>query len=748
MERAISIRRSLITSVSVLTLLPMMIAMIISVVMFHYETSDRIRLENQKVAQTVATAVELFVARPVVMLKQIRDEVNEDARDGYSNISSVANATLDTDPLFETVLFVNAGGDLVGAAGVGAFPAKKEGPKQNFSGTDLFTRIKKSGHTVWSEPFTSLKSGESVISVAIPWRGGMISGTMNLSYLCKLVEPTKTSQKAYAFIVSPQGRLVAHPDRALVAEKEAFISIPQITAGFQGTTGTYSFKIAGRSVIGSVLPFTQNEWVIVSVHDKENAYGSLYRMERFLGLLAVVVVGGALFYAFRRVEKITAPILALTGSTRRIASGERVLESFESTGYEEIHELYDNFQTMSRAVAEREQELQLRNEELAIAEEELRHQVEEYIKTHEALVSEKVKLESILSSMGEGLSIQDMDYRVTLQNQAHREMIGDAIGKYCYQAYRHSDSVCPDCPMKMAFEDGGTHIALRKLEREGGDVYLELSVSPLRNAFNEIVGGIEVVRDVTERVTADSEIRRLNQELETRVIERTAELEIANRELESFSYSVSHDLRAPLRHINSFSSILASDYSEKLDSDANYYISRIMAGCVKMGALIDDLLELSKVTRSQLMRRQVNLSKIANAIAATLVERDPDRCAEFKIEDGLVVSGDEGLLEVMLNNLMGNAWKYSSKKKTTVIEFGCKLIAARPVFFVKDNGAGFDNSCADKLFAPFQRIHGSEFEGTGIGLAIVQRVVHRHGGKVWADAVVDGGATFYFTLKS
>ncbi|NVN99308.1 MAG: PAS domain-containing protein [Geobacteraceae bacterium] len=746
MKRAISIRKSLITSVAALTLLPMMTAMVISLVMFHLETTDRIRLDNQKVAQTVATAVELFIARPVVMLKQIRDEANEPVHVGM-DLAAVANSTLNTDPLFESVLFVNATGDLIGVAGEGVAPVKKDGVKQNYSGTDLFKKIKQYNRTVWSEPYTSLKSGESVISIALPWKGGMISGTMNLSYLCKLVEPTKTYQNSYAFIVSPQGRLVAHPDRALVAEKEAFISIPQITAGFQGTTGTYNFNIVNRPVIGSVLPFSQNEWVIVSVHDKENTYASLYRMERLLGLLTIMVIGGSLFYSFKRVDRITAPILAFTQSTRRIAEGEHVVDAGEGSEYIEINALHENFQAMAKAVAERENELQVRNEELAMTEEELRSQVDEYIKTHDALVSEKVKLESILSSMGEGLSIQDMEYRVILQNRAHIALVGDALGKYCYQAYRHFDAICPECPMKMAFEDGDIHMALRKLERNGVDIYLEISVSPLRNSVNEIIGGIEVVRDVTDREMADAEIRRLNQELETRVIERTAELEIANRELESFSYSVSHDLRAPLRHISSYSKIIESEYSENLDADAKYYIARIMAGCGKMGLLIDDLLELSQVTRTELRRKQVNFSKIANAIAVSLAESDPMRKASFRIVDGLEVIGDEGLLEVMLNNLMSNAWKYSSKKAETVIEFGCKTIAARQVFFVRDNGAGFDKSCADNLFAPFQRVHGNEFEGTGIGLAIVQRVVHRHGGKIWADAVVDEGATFYFTLK-
>lgn len=748
MKRQYSIRNTLIISVSVLTLLPMMAAMIISLVMFHHETTVRIRQENLKVAHTVATAVELFVSRPVVMLKQIRDAVDEHSGPDPRDLSTTANEVLDTDPLFESVMFVSARGDLVGLAGEGVTPLKSGAQKQNFSGTELFKRLKRVGRVVWSEPFVSLKSGESVITVAIPWKEGMITGTMNLSYLCKLVEPTKTSLNAFAFIVSPEGRLIAHPDRALVGEKEAFISIPQITAGFQGATGTYNFHILNRAVIGSVLPFSQNDWVIVSVHDRENAYASLYRMESLLGLLTIAVLAGALFYSFRRVDRITAPILAFSEFTRRIASGESVSEPFESSSYREIHELYGNFQTMAAAVAEREKDLQERNIDLAKTEDELRNKVKEYLQTYDALVSEKVKLESVLASMGEGLSIQDRDFKVMLQNQAHRELIGDAIGKYCYEVYDHNDTFCSDCPLKLAFEDGATHMVLRHVRQKEKDVYLEISASPLRNSFGEISGGIEVVRDVTSRVLADQEIMRLNQELEEKVIARTEELETANRELESFSYSVSHDLRAPLRHISSYSSILENDHGDSLDSDGKYYLSRIITGCSKMGILIDDLLELSQVSRHELRVGPVNLSRIVNMIVASLIEREPERNVSFRVEDGLEVNGDERLLEVMLNNLLGNAWKYSSQKEESIIEFGCKIIAARPVFFVKDNGAGFDKSYADKLFTPFHRLHGAEFEGTGVGLAIVQRIIHRHGGKVWADSVVGEGATFYFTLKS
>jgi len=748
MKKEYGMRNSLISSVTLLTLVPLLIAVIISLTLFHRETTVRIRMENLKTAQTVASALELFESRPIVMLKHIKHQVIDHAGSDAKTLISISNTILTADPIFETIAFVNAAGDLVALAGDFSSPITGREQKQNYSGSELLKQVEKTGWIAWSEPFVSLKSGAAVISVAIPWQGGMIAGTMNLAYLVKLVEPTRTAQNAYAFVVSPQGRLIAHPDKALLGDKEEFISIPQITAGFKGAGGTYSFKISGRSVIGSVLPFPANNWVVVSVCDKANVYASLYRMEALLGLLTVLVLAGALFFSFKKVATFSAPILALSEFTHAVAANEPGVKPFEPSLFLEINELYRNFQTMAAAVADRESELQERNEELALTEEELRGQVEEYLAIYEALATEKAKLDSVLASMHEGLSMQDLEYRVLLQNPAHRQLMGDAVGKFCYEAYNHNKKVCEDCPTKLAYENGTSHTKLRKVVRDNRDIYLETSAWPLHNSSGEITGGIEIVRDVTERVLADQEVRRLNKELESRVVARTAELEMANRELESFSYSVSHDLRAPLRHISSFSTILESEHADKLDGDGKYYLSRIMAGCSKMGLLIEDLLELAQVSKGQLRPVQVNLSAMVSSIAASLVEREPGRCASFKIEDGLVAKGDERLLEVMLNNLLGNAWKYSARKDESLIEFGSEIIAGRPVYFIKDNGAGFDSSYSEKLYAPFQRLHGDEFEGTGIGLAIVQRIVHRHGGKIWAEAVVDEGATFYFTLNS
>ena len=248
------------------------------------------------------------------------------------------------------------------------------------------------------------------------------------------------------------------------------------------------------------------------------------------------------------------------------------------------------------------------------------------------------------------------------------------------------------------------------------------------------------------------DLRQMNDSLVMRTAElarSNAELEAANMELEAFSYSVSHDLRAPLRSIDGFSLALVEDYAEKLDARGTDYLNRVRAATQCMGALIDDLLNLSRVTRSNLARQRVDLSAMAESVAEGLQRSHVHRAVEFVIEDGMTAEGDPRLLRLVLENLIGNSWKFTSKHPRSRIEFGRQVSNGSSTYFVRDDGAGFDPATAGRLFGAFQRLHSTrEFPGTGIGLATVQRVIHRHGGRVWAEGAVEKGAVVYFTLQS
>jgi light-regulated signal transduction histidine kinase (bacteriophytochrome) len=254
-------------------------------------------------------------------------------------------------------------------------------------------------------------------------------------------------------------------------------------------------------------------------------------------------------------------------------------------------------------------------------------------------------------------------------------------------------------------------------------------------------------REIERRREVEIQIRQLNEDLERRVRERTAQLETSNQELEAFAYSVSHDLRAPLRSINGFSQALIEDCGVSLEGICIDYLNRIRAASQRMAELIDDLLHLSRLTRSEMHRTHVNLSDIAGEILDELRAGEPERRIEVSVAPQVEVEGDARLLRVAMENLLSNAWKFTCERDTARICFGVTEIEGQRVCFVQDNGAGFNMEYADKLFTAFQRLHATtEFEGTGIGLATVQRIIHRHGGKIWAEGEVGRGATFYFTL--
>ncbi|MGY3264797.1 CHASE domain-containing protein [Lysobacter sp. HA35] len=291
----------------------------------------------------------------------------------------------------------------------------------------------------------------------------------------------------------------------------------------------------------------------------------------------------------------------------------------------------------------------------------------------------------------------------------------------------------------------GVWRAMRRFHRPDGTTrHVHLTYSPIPGNIGQDVAGLLQMEDVTERLLAEARVHALNRTLEARVALRTRELMRANQELESFAYSVSHDLRAPLRAIDGFSRILSERYAERLDDPGRDYLARVRRAATRMGELIDSMLQLARLSRSALKVEQVDLSRVATELIEELHVGEPTRQIDARIQPGLEVEGDATLLRNLLQNLIGNAWKFTRDREPAVIEFG---LTPGGEYFVRDNGAGFAQDYVDKLFRPFQRLHTEEhFAGHGIGLATVRRIVERHGGTIRAEGEVGQGATFYFTL--
>jgi len=362
-----------------------------------------------------------------------------------------------------------------------------------------------------------------------------------------------------------------------------------------------------------------------------------------------------------------------------------------------------------------------------------------------AAEAERKRAEGILAAVGDGVSIQDREFRILYQNEMHKELVGgDFTGQFCYVAYACRDGVCPDCPIAVCYRDGTVHRVQKPAPPGLEATHIEITASPLRDASGRIVAGIELLRDVSGSKLVEQTIRNLNEKL----AQRADQLATANRELEAFSYSVSHDLHAPLTRIYSAAQIIREEHCRTMGEEGTLLVNAICDGCEDMEALISSLLSLSRVSSRELQRERCDLGLIAEIVAADLRLAQPSRRAEFTIGEGLRDDADRGLVRVLLENLLGNAWKYTRKTPEARIEFSAEDIGGERVYRIRDNGVGFDMGNAGKLFKPFQRLHdGSEFKGTGIGLATVKRIVDRHGGRIWYEAAPGEGAAFFFTLS-
>jgi PAS domain S-box-containing protein len=388
----------------------------------------------------------------------------------------------------------------------------------------------------------------------------------------------------------------------------------------------------------------------------------------------------------------------------------------------------------------------------------LSRQADELLRARLALETQTLMLQSVLNSMEEGLIAADENEKIIIWNPAANRIIGLTAANLPAKDWtRHyglfrDDTVTPFPPDQLPLaravrgEPSSAEMFVRNPELERG-AWIEVSGSPLKDTNGTLRGGVVAFRDITQRKVDEREIRKLNEELEERVAQRTEQLQAANQELEAFTYSVSHDLRAPLRHIGGFSKILTEDFGPSLPKEAQGHLKRIEDGAHRMGQLVDELLNLARVGRHAVRLQSSQLNTIVDDVVCLLLPETVDRTVTWEIAELGTAECDPILIKQVFQNLIANAIKFTRTRKPAVIEISQRLENGETVITIRDNGVGFNMKYTDKLFGVFQRLHRAEdFEGTGIGLATVKRIVQKHGGRVWAESEIDKGATFYFTL--
>jgi PAS domain S-box-containing protein len=447
------------------------------------------------------------------------------------------------------------------------------------------------------------------------------------------------------------------------------------------------------------------------------------RIRMYLFTLCVILLaslGLAWFLSMKLQQGVSRPILALTQVARAISERRDYSVRAQKQSDDELGLLTDAFNEMLGRIQSGEEARRL--------------------------------LAAIVESSDDAIVGKDLEQHILSWNPGAEKMFGytaeEVLGRTVEflipDEYRQQEQEA----FQMVARGEATHMEAARLRKDGSQFQISLSVSPIRDGQGKIIGGSFISRDITRQKAAEAELLRLKDDLEHRVRERTAELEAANTEMEAFSYSVAHDLRAPLRHIDAYAQVLKGDFEQSLSPEMARYLDRISNSSRNLGRLVDDLLNLARIGRQDVVRQTTPLKRIVDEVIDELKEDIGTRQIEWRIHDLPEAEVDPGLVKQIYANLIGNSVKYSRPREKAIIEIGSTVEHREKIFYVRDNGVGFSMKYAHKLFGVFQRLHRAEdFEGTGIGLATAARIAQKHGGRMWAEAEVDKGATFFFTLS-
>ncbi|MCL5737018.1 MAG: PAS domain S-box protein [Actinobacteria bacterium] len=621
----------------------------------------------------------------------------------------------------------------------------------NAVGTDYqdrsyFQQIARGDEWAVSELLRARVDGKPGFAIARGIRGdeGSLQGVLVAGVDPELLDERELRMqltgKAAFSIFDGQGRLVYRsPNVDLSWEQRseggAEAIVRRALAG-EELTATYTSTVDGQTMMGAFTPIRSISWVVGSARSEAEVMAPMNE-DLLRDVVLALLVGLAAFFAALLVSRwLTYPLSLLRKHSVALGSGnldERVV----ATGPLEFKDLALAFNVMADDIQAKQEALKVQNEDLQAANEALIQAQEDLMRLAAIVQSSE---DAIIGKTLDGIIVSWNGGAERLYGYAPEEIIGKPV------AVLVPSQVADDLPAIMERIRRGEGVApyeTVRVRKDGSPVDVSVTMSPVKDLNGNVIGASTIARDITQRNRAEQEIMRLNADLERRAAELTA----VNKDLEAFSYSVAHDLRAPLRSIDGFSQALLEDCADQLSAEGKQHLQRVRAGSQQMAQLIDGLLGLSRMSRGEMHFEEVDLSALAQSIAAELFTEQPGRRVEFICTSGVVTNGDARLLRIVIENLLRNAWKFTGKHSCARIEFGVAELEDVLAYFVRDDGAGFDMSYADKLFGAFQRLHGAaDFPGTGIGLATVQRIIRRHGGNIWAEGAVEQGATFYFTL--
>ena len=638
-----------------------------------------------------------------------------------SSLSMVGRA----NNYFDVIFLIDSNGKLIG----GYPPDAKFPVGRDMSSVPFFTDGK--NETTLSRPFISPSTGNPTIYISMPSSdsNSIIVGELSLAGLQETLIKSQINPLGFFYITDQDGYLLAYPQYNLVQEH---VDIRQ-TGLFEKAAQGHSVQINRLNKKWVLDVIQQNQttgyWIIVEASVVDILGPFLF--PSLIALIVVIILVLLLVHKEQSIfeEKIVSPLISLQNEAQHLSNGdfEKIKEiDIKGNSYQELLSLSKCFTTMKLAIESREV----------------------------ALANERNLLRTVIDNLPDAVYTKDLERRKTLSNPTDVKYCGmsgenDVLGKKDEEIYSTVTSSFSKKMEKEVLEKGKPFFNFEEILAgpSGQQIWISTSKIPLFDADHNIVGLVGIGHDITERKNAENEIHKLNTELEQRVVERTKELEAAYQELEAFSYSVSHDLRAPLRAIDGYSSIILRDYAKKLDKNGQMLFQNVRDASQRMGELIEALLKLSRISRTKLKISKIDLADIARKIFSQLQSLEPERQIDLISEKNMFVNADFDLVYIAFENLMRNAWKFTSHKENARIEVGCQKLDGQTIFFIKDNGAGFNMAYSDRLFGPFQRLHSdAEFEGTGIGLAIVKTIINNHGGEIWAEGDKGKGATFYFTF--